>query len=261
MTELLLLPGLNCDAAVWDGVAARVGGAHCRVPRPYAGHATLPAMARQVLDEAPARFALAGHSMGARVALEVLRLAPERVTHLALLATGCRALAEGPAGDDERGRRAAWLALARTGGMEAMARDWVRGMVAPARLASEPALVEAIVAMVARHTPEQCAAQVAALLARPDARPLLRRSAVPTLVGCGAHDRWAPVAQHEEIAALVPGSRRVVWPDCGHMAPMEHPAAVADALDGLLACAGTRTAATRTTQKALDTLSVPGGPR
>ena len=59
---------------------------------------------------------------------------------------------------------------------------------------------------------------------------LLRSIGVPTLVACGRQDAWSPLAQHEEIAALIPGSRVAVFEDCGHMAPMEQPAAVAAAL-------------------------------
>ncbi|MEY4267867.1 MAG: hypothetical protein RIS90_2402, partial [Pseudomonadota bacterium] len=100
MPTLLLLPGLMCDASVWaPQVAALSPQAHCRVPD-YGLRDSLTAMAQQVLDEAPApHFALAGHSMGGRVALEVLRLAPQRVTHLALLDTGTHPRAAGAAGD------------------------------------------------------------------------------------------------------------------------------------------------------------------
>jgi pimeloyl-ACP methyl ester carboxylesterase len=45
------------------------------------------AMAARVLAQAPARFALAGLSMGGYVAFEILRQAPERVSRLALLDT------------------------------------------------------------------------------------------------------------------------------------------------------------------------------
>jgi pimeloyl-ACP methyl ester carboxylesterase len=38
------------------------------------------------------------------------------------------------------------------------------------------------------------------------------------------------VAQHEAIAALVPGARLVVVDDAGHMSPMERPEPVARAL-------------------------------
>lgn len=233
---LFLLPGLLCDRASWDAVATRLETvATCRVPD-YASERSLGAMAVRVLDAAPGRFALAGHSMGGRVALEVLRRAPDRVTRVALLDTGYRALPEGEAGERERAGRLALLDIARGQDMRAMGREWVRPMVHPSRLEDLP-LVEAILAMFARRTPDQFAAQIGALIARPDAEELLRAIRVPTLVACGREDGWSPPRQHEEIASLVPGARLEVFEDCGHMAPMERPEAVANALAAWLGSA------------------------
>ena len=162
-------------------------------------------MAERVLADAPPTFALAGHSMGGRVALEVVRRAPGRVERLALLDTGCRARPPGAAGDGERAGRLALLASAREHGMRAMARTWVQPMVHPERLA-DAALIDAIVAMFARRTPQQFAGQIEALLARPDATDVLRAVACPALVLCGREDGWAPPSQHEEMAALMPGA-------------------------------------------------------
>lgn len=230
---LLLLPGLLCDRASWMPVAALLGeGVDSRLPD-YSAESSLAAMAEVALAAAPARFAVAGHSMGGRVALEILRRASERVTRLALLDTGYRGRPDGSAGDDERARRYALLELARREGMRAMGREWLRGMVHPARL-GDAALVGAVLDMIERQTPDRYAGQIEALLARPDVTGLLRSIRVPTLVACGRQDAWSPLAQHEEIAALVPGSRLVAFEDCGHMAPMERPAAVAAALDAWL---------------------------
>src|SRR5512134_3330069 len=218
--DLLLLPGLLCDAAVWSEVVPRLRGvATCHVPA-YGDASTLSGMAQHVLRAAPPTFSLAGHSMGARVAYEVLRQAPERVTRLALLDTGYRA-----ATPDERPRRFALLDIARSSGMRTMARAWVRPMVHPERL-GDRGLIDAIVEMVARHTPEQFAAQIDALLSRPDAEALLRSVRLPTLVACGRDDAWSPHAQHRELAALIEPSRFDAFDDCGHMSPMEQPAAV-----------------------------------
>ena len=227
--NLLLLPGLLCDDAAWLPVVPYLQGiVDCRSVD-YGDANSLPEMARRVLADAPAQFAIAGHSMGARVALEVYRRAPRRVTRLALLDTGYQALPSGAAGEQERARRMALVALARAEGMRAMGREWMRPMVHPARLA-DATLVEALLAMVERRAPDQFEGQIRALLDRPDLTELLRSVRVPTLVACGRDDAWSPVAQHEAIAALVPGSRLAIFDDCGHMAPMERPAAVADAL-------------------------------
>ena len=186
-------------------------------------------MAERVLAEAPPTFALAGHSMGGRVAMEIVRRAPMRVERLALLDTGWRPLAAGTAGEDERAGRYALLAVARSDGLRAMGRAWVRRMVHPQRL-EDATLIDAILDMIERQTCDRFEAQIEALLARPDAGPLLRSIDCPTLVLCGREDRWSPAAQHEEIAAMIPAATLEIIDDCGHMAPMEAPDQVAAAL-------------------------------
>jgi pimeloyl-ACP methyl ester carboxylesterase len=167
--------------------------------------------------------------MGGRVALEIARRAPDRVLRLALLDTGCAARPAGAVGNEEKAGRLALLAIARERGVRAMAREWVRPMVHPARRDDE-ALVGPILEMFARHSTEDFAAQIDALLARPDATAVLRSLACPTLVLCGREDGWAPPRQHAEMAALVRGASLAVIEGCGHMSPMERPHEVADAM-------------------------------
>jgi len=167
--------------------------------------------------------------MGGRVALEIVRRAPRRVERLALLDTGWRPLPAGAAGEEERAGRYALLALARRDGLRAMGRTWVRRMVHPERL-EDATLIDAILDMIERQTCDRFEAQIEALLARPDAGPVLRSIDCPTLVLCGRQDGWSPVAQHEEIAAMIPGAALEVIDDCGHMAPMEAPARVAESI-------------------------------
>jgi len=223
MTPLLLLPGLVCDRAVWAQLLPVLDGvADCRVAD-YGELASIPAMAERVLAAAPPRFALAGHSMGGRVALEIMRLAAARVERLAVLDSGFQARPGGTAGLLERDQRQALLALATREGMRAMGLEWLQGMLHPARLA-DPLLTGAVADMVARHSPQVFAAQIAALLARPDATEVLRSIHCPTLFVCGRQDAWSPLARHVEMAALVAGSRLAVIEEAGHMAPMERPA-------------------------------------
>jgi pimeloyl-ACP methyl ester carboxylesterase len=230
---LLLLPGHVCDYAVWEGVVPRLAGlADCRIPE-FADETSLPDMAERVLAVAPETFALAGHSMGGRVALEVLRTAPHRIERLALLDTGCRAFPAGPDGDDERARRVAFRTLAREKGMPALAAAVLARMVLPSRL-GDAALVDAIRAMVARQPPERVARQGDALLGRRDASDAIRTYAGPLVVICGAEDRVSLPAQNEELVTLARHGTFVVIPACGHMTPMERPADVAAALAGWL---------------------------
>lgn len=230
---LLLLPGLMCDAAVWaDQRQALAGQAEVHVPA-YGLIDSLDGMARHVLDTAPApRFALAGHSMGGRVALEVLRQAPDRVLGLALLDTGSAPLADGEHGEKERASRLGLLALARSDGMRAMGRVWARGMVHPDRL--DTPLFDALLDMLERSSIDQFAAQVTALLGRPDASPLLARIQCPTLLLCGREDGWSPPERHAEMQGMIDGATLEIIEHSGHMSTMEQPAAVSAALAGWL---------------------------
>jgi pimeloyl-ACP methyl ester carboxylesterase len=110
--------------------------------------------------------------------------------------------------------------------MEALAARWLPPMLHPDRTA----LLAPLTQMVKRSTPETFENQQRALLSRPDARAVLSEIQCPTLVLCGRQDTWSSVAQHEQIAALILGSRLVVVEDCGHMSPAEQPEAVTDAL-------------------------------
>ena len=174
------------------------------------------------------RFALAGHSMGGRVAFEVWRRAPGRVERLALLDTSYHPRDPGAAGEDERAARLRLLGVARCDGMRALGRAWLPDMVHARRVGTP--LYDDLLAMVERSSPGQYAAQVAALLARPDAWPLLATIDCPTLLLCGRDDAWSPPARHEHMHAAIAGSRLVVVDDCGHFAPVEQPAAVSRAL-------------------------------
>jgi pimeloyl-ACP methyl ester carboxylesterase len=150
MTEpLILVPGLMCDEAVWAQQFEVLGAGR---PVHIASHGlsdTIEAMAERILSNAAPRFALAGHSMGGRVALEVMARAPERVSRLALLDTGYEPLASGEPGQREKAGRLRLLAIAQRDGMLPMAHDWARGMVHPDRLA-DASLMDAIHSIIAR---------------------------------------------------------------------------------------------------------------
>jgi pimeloyl-ACP methyl ester carboxylesterase len=231
---LLLAPGLMCDATSWGCVPAALPGVDCRV-LDHGQADSLVTMAEQLLAQAPPRFALAGHSMGGRVALEVMRIAPERVTHLGLFDTGHLPKPDGAAGEQEVGKRMALLQIARERGVRAMASEWVQGMVAPQRLGDQ-ALINEILDMFERKSADTFERQLRALIHRPDASAVLPHIRVPTLVLCGALDAWSPPSQHQAMAqAMAVRAAVVSIPHCGHMAMQEQPQAVAQAMREWLA--------------------------
>lgn len=223
---LVLLPGLMCDRHVWEPLYPHWPTAVLTQVIDYGVADSIAGMAQLVLDQVPGRFSLAGHSMGGRVAMEVVRMAPERVTRLALLDTGFLAR---PAGDDgalEAAKRYALLQVAQTEGVPAMAQAWVQGMVHPDRL-RDKALIDSIISMFACKSADIFACQIKALLNRPDASDVLRALSFPTMLLCGAQDTWSPPSQHVQMQSLVPRAQLSIVDAAGHMAPMERPEAVA----------------------------------
>jgi pimeloyl-ACP methyl ester carboxylesterase len=162
--------------------------------------------------------------MGGRVALEMVRQSPERIAGLALLNTGVHAVRPGEADGRQR-----LLKLSREQGMAALAAAWLPPMMGapPERQAQ---VMPELVAMVMRQTPARFAAQVSALLGRPDAESVLATVRVPTLLVSGTADNWSPLAQHEQMRRQLPQATLVAIEGAGHMAPAEQPAAVAQAL-------------------------------
>jgi pimeloyl-ACP methyl ester carboxylesterase len=221
---LALLPGLLTDRALWaHQIEALADLAESRVAD-FTTQDTIAGMAGSVLAMMPARFALAGLSMGGYVALEVMRQAPQRVGLLALLDTTARL--DGP---DRTEDRKAFMAQARTGAFKGVSRRALELYVHPDRVA-DAGLAEAVLAMTARVGRDAFLRQQAAIMGRPDSRPGLSEIACPTLVLCGRQDGPTPVQCHEEMAAAIPGAKLTVIEDCGHLTPMERPEAVAAAL-------------------------------
>src|ERR1700744_6152778 len=159
---LLLLPGLMCDAAVWKGQAEACADAYdVRVP---AFHAldSFDAMASAALALTDGPFALAGHSMGGRVAMQVAALVPDRVQRLALLDTAAHLPVP-----EESQRRLGLVEIGEREGIEAVIRAWLPPMIAPDRH-GDSALWEAIAAMIRRAGVDTLRRQQNALLTRRD---------------------------------------------------------------------------------------------
>lgn len=232
--QLIFLPGFLCDRAVWQHQMNSLDDVAESTCLDWGTLDSLVSMAERVLDTAPRVFALAGHSMGGRVAFQVYRMAPERVARIALLNTGADARPAGEAGEREERSRRALLEIARKEGMRAMAMKWLPPMMHPQRM-SDTALVEEIVQMLERKNPGIFERQMLALLNRPDARPVLDQIRCPALFLSGREDGWSPPERHIEMAAKVPGGKAVIVADSGHMAPMEQPGAVSQALRDWLA--------------------------
>jgi 2-succinyl-6-hydroxy-2,4-cyclohexadiene-1-carboxylate synthase len=235
---VVLLHGFAGTGRGWAPVAARLAARGDDVVAPdLRGHGyaagrrpvTFAACVADVLAAAPARFALAGYSMGGRLALHVALAAPERVARLVLVSAtaGLEDRAERAA------RRAADEALAtriEAQGLEAFADAW---QAQPLFAADPPAVAAAARADQARNRPEGLAAALRGIGAGAMA-PLWDRLgllAMPALALAGERDgRY--VALGRRLAAGLPRGQLVVVPGAGHRLVLEAPEAVVHAISG-----------------------------
>ena len=221
---LVLLPGLLCDKALWKHQVVELADvAECHV-RVMTEDDTMAGMAARVLDEVPAKFALAGLSMGGYCAFEIMRQAPDRVDRLALLDTSHEADAP-----SRRSERLAWITKAKTHGLEALISDYMDMWLHPEHLKDE-ALV-AVVAQSARNIGLVAyERQLTAIMDRRDSASTLALISCPTVVLCGRQDLTTPVHLHEAMADNIEGAKLVVVEDSGHLSTLEKPEVVSAAL-------------------------------
>ena len=180
-----------------------------------------------MLAKAPARFALAGLSMGGYCALEIVARAPERVMALGLVDTSAR-----PDTPEGRANREKQIARA-PGELATIVEELLPKWVHPSRL-DDHAVADIVRAMARDVGADAFARQQRAIMSRADSRPRLAAIRCPTAVVCGREDALLPLEVHEEMARGIPGAKLHVIEACGHLAPLERPADVAAALRELL---------------------------
>jgi pimeloyl-ACP methyl ester carboxylesterase len=221
---LVLLPGMMCDARLFAPQMADLSRDHAVMVAPITQGERVEEIASDLLGLLPAKFALAGLSMGGIVAMELLRRAPERITRLALMDTN--PLAETP---QSAAAYEPMIIGARAGRLD----EVLRGFMKPDYLAPGPqrlAVLNQVFEMGRDLGPEVLVRQVRALQRRRDQQPTLRRCRVPTLILCGAHDTLTPVKRHAFMAELIPYARLEVIEGAGHLPTLEAPEATTAAL-------------------------------
>ncbi len=185
---------------------------------------TMAGMADALLAQVPERFTLIGLSLGGYVAFEVIRRALHRLQRLVLIDT--TAVADHPARRDGRLQD---IAKVQAGGIEALIPELPSRWLLPAHV-PDTALVQLMGSMARSVGARGQFNQQTAMLGRPDSHADLSRVRAPTLVICGRQDPVTPLADHEAMAACVPGAQLQVIEHCGHLSTIEQPQAVTEAL-------------------------------
>jgi len=214
---LLFLPGMMCDARIFMPQISAFSASHTLMIGAMTQADNFTELAENILDTAPPKFALAGLSMGGIAAMEIARLAPERVSKLALLDTN--PLADPP---DKSAVREEQIAKVKNGRLREVIRDEMK----PHYLADGPQ--QADILSLCMEMAEDLGAEVfirqsRALQTRRDQRDTLRKISAPTLILCGAEDTLCPPERHELMQNLISGSDLSVISGAGHLPTLEQP--------------------------------------
>lgn len=214
---LLLLPGMMCNARLFESQIAEFSNDRPVMVAPLTGRTTIEELAQDILAHAPPRFALAGLSMGGITAMEIVRQAPKRVSRLVLMDTN--PLAE-PA--DRAAERDGQIERVRAGGLRAVMRDEMK----PNYLSDGPnigRILDICMAMAEELGTEVFADQSHALQRRRDQLDALRSVRVPTLILCGEDDNLCPLEKHVMMRDAIRGSHLAVISGAGHLPVLEQP--------------------------------------
>jgi len=221
---VVLVPGLACSPRIYEPQLPELWR-HTSVS--FANHARggdMAAIARRILTEAPLRFALAGHSMGGYIVLEMYRQAPERIARLALLNTSAR-----PEAPEVSERRRQLIAEVKQGGYRKVIEGLFANFVHPSRV-NDAHIKKIVFDMADDVGPDAFVWQLEAITGRVDSRPTLATIRCPTLVLTSDSDRMVPIDASTEIAEGISNAKLVTVPDCGHLPQLEKPAAMSEAL-------------------------------
>jgi pimeloyl-ACP methyl ester carboxylesterase len=185
--------------------------------------------------------AVVGNSMGGFIGIELAIRFPERVERMVLVS------AAGLSIEYLRNERALALLGVAENRLAAYS-GWVASR--SEALARRPGARRLIFGIVA-HRPERLPGPLVAEQVRGSGKPgflpaldaltdypirdRLGEIACPTLIVWGVEDKLVPARDADEFARLIPNSRKVVWPETGHVAMLERPAAFNALLEAFLA--------------------------
>ena len=230
---LILGPSIGTSVAVWAPQLERLAAERRVLRYDLPGHGgsaagpavdTVAGLGRRVLDLADlhglATFDYAGVSLGGAIGQHLALHAPERVRTLTLVCSSARFGV--PSGWHER------AALVRAQGTAPLIEVTARRWFADPATASTP-LGRALLADLARADPEGYAACCEAL-ALFDVRAELGQITAPTLVISGRQDPATPPEDSRALADGIRDATLLELPGAAHLATVERPQQVADAL-------------------------------
>lgn len=235
---ILLLHGYLESLDVWEDFAKLLSKEYRVVAMDLPGHGISQVMGEKhtmsfladtvtgVLDELEIEKAtIVGHSMGGYVALQTLRLHPERVERLVLLSS-----TPNPDSPEKLLDREREIDLVVRGHKDLLATTAAKNGFAAENLKRMQDEIIFLEEQVLVTEPEGVTALLRGMMEREDSNELLQKSSVPQLFILGKKDNYIPLDRAEAMVAAHPQAKVVWLENSGHLGYFEEPEACANAI-------------------------------
>lgn len=227
-SDLILIHGLGGSLHDWDACApplsrhhrvlrwdVRGFGESAKPPGPYSPQLFARDLAGLVRSLGVTSAHVAGISMGGVIAQRFALDYPELVQSLTLISTSSEVGAQA---------RAAWEKMAAVIEQHGFSADtaFAERIFAPSFVKAHPEAVQEMAARTAANDPRAYAVAARAIGAYNWTADLGRMQA-PTLILQGLDDALTPPGGSVRMSRVLPRSRLLLIPDCGHVVPVEKP--------------------------------------
>jgi pimeloyl-ACP methyl ester carboxylesterase len=224
---VVFIPGALCSEGIFSDQVAGISPHFSALFIDTMRSKTISEMAETLLAHAPPRFAMVGISMGGYVALEVLRIAPDRVWGAVLISTSARA--EMPPQSEERKR---WVERIESGRYEDSVNEIVDACVSNKSTSNDAR--RCFSEMVKSQSVDTFSRQMTACATRPDFQESLKDIRCPVLLIGGGDDSEFFKNGVQEISESVIGSEILISPNCGHLPTIESASSTTKAIKQFL---------------------------
>lgn len=215
MKELVLIPGVGCNVELWAEQIARLKDiANCHVMI-LDEQESLEEMVDYVLEHAPEKFSIAGHSLGGWLAPVIAAKAPDRVEKLMIM----QAFASQP--EEFWDGIQHFIDTIQAGQLQSLINNELAPMLFHDSNLSNTDMINRYKHMVSQMSAEKYVRQFKAMMANKSVVNILNKIVAPTLIISGRQDEGCPVSAHEEINEHIKGSTHIVLEKCGHFCNFE----------------------------------------
>ena len=228
MVNVVFVPGLLCTDALFHHQIDALSGDHTIHIAQTTQCDTIEEMASRMLETVSGSMVVVGLSMGGYVAQEAVRIAPERISGMALLSTSSQ-----PDDDARKRQRHELIKLSEIGRFKGVTPRLLPRFLSEEALQDE-AMCQLVMDMAAEIGQQNFTKQQYAIMTRRDQRDVLPAYDKPSLVLCGRLDALTPPELSEEMASLLPQAELVLLDGVGHLSSLEAPEDTTNAIMRLI---------------------------